>query len=159
MRQKWHLTDVKTCHVIMLLQCYFGSLSWSKYVNGIWETLSLKHLDLLQSATAGQLNGLKWGDVIITECSTSTVQWSKPQGYCLWKYIKCRLYRPWHIISSLQSDTYSALFPSECTQAVLMKLLHERATFSLCVFYTLFLSLSLSLSMSGSSETSGLYQC
>lgn len=127
----------------MLLQFYFSSLAWSKYVHGIWETQSLKYLDLLQSAPAGQLNGLKGGDVIITECSTSTVQWSKPQGYCLRKYIKCQLYRPWHIISSLQSDMYSALFPSECTQAVLMKLLHEPATFSLCVYYTLFLSVYL----------------
>lgn len=86
--------------------------------------------------------------VIVSECSTSTAQWSGPQGHWLRKYRKRVPYRPWHIISSTQNDAYSAPFPSEGTQAVLMNLLHRLRPFCFipCPLLSLLLSLSLSLS-------------
>lgn len=83
--EKRHLTAVKVCRINMSPLFYFGCPPRSKCVNRIWGN-SIP--EVAWSSAVGnngeKLNGLKGGDVIITECSTPIAQWSEPQGYCLW---------------------------------------------------------------------------
>lgn len=104
---------------------------------------------------------LKAGDAIITSVPHFLNSDLSQKGYSLqyWKYMKGMLYRPWHIISSLQRAPYGLsisirMHPGSSDETVMLT-----HSFFFFVSFSVSFIFSCPFCVSELSETSASYQC